>query len=288
MRMIWERDGPGWPNQMASSFVAAGGIRWHVQRMGDGPDLLLVHGTGASTHSWRDLLPVLSRRFRVIAVDLPGHGFSSGVAPGRSSLAGMSQSLLQLLSELQLSPAYCAGHSAGAAILCRMALTDGFAPRSIASINGAFLPLAGAAGVLFSPIAKACAAAPFVARLIAWHARDRAAVTRVLASTGSTLDERGIDLYARLVRDPEHIAGALNMMARWDLSGIERDIAGLRVPLNLIAAQNDRTVPPTQALRIKDRLPGARLISVPGLGHLAHEESPAQFAQILAEIFAGG
>ena len=284
--LIWERDGAGWPNHQASSFVVAAGLRWHVQRMGEGPDLLLVHGTGASTHSWRDLLPALSRRFRVIAVDLPGHGFSGGIARRRSSVAGMSQALMLLLREVGVAPTFCAGHSAGAAILCRMSLTEGFAPRLIASINGAFVPLGGAAGALFSPIAKAFAAAPFMSRLIAWHATDRAAVERVLASTGSNLDERGIDLYARLVRDPGHIAGALNMMAGWDLRSFERDIAALRVPLHLIVAQNDRTVPPSQAQRIKERLSDARLVSVPGLGHLAHEEKPVQFAQILAEIFA--
>jgi magnesium chelatase accessory protein len=286
--LIWERDGPAWPNHAASGFVAAAGIRWHVQQMGEGPALLLVHGTGASTHSWRDLMPALSRRHRVIAVDLPGHGFTSGVPPVRSSLTGMSDSLMQLLKSLGVAPQFCAGHSAGAAILCRMALSNGFAPRSIASINGAFLPLAGAAGVLFAPIAKAFAAAPFVSRLIAWHASDRDRVRRVLASTGSNLDARGVDLYARLVRDPNHIAGALNMMANWDLESFEREISALRVPLSLIAAQNDRTVPPAQALRIRERLTQARFLSVPGLGHLAHEENPERFAQLLGEVFGAG
>ena len=48
--LIWSRDGGDWPNREASAFVEAAGIRWHVQRMGEGPPLLLLHGTGAATH----------------------------------------------------------------------------------------------------------------------------------------------------------------------------------------------------------------------------------------------
>ncbi len=63
--LLWERDRGSWPNSGASRFVTAAGIRWHVQQMGSGPALLLVHGTGASTHSWREVLaPILPARKR--------------------------------------------------------------------------------------------------------------------------------------------------------------------------------------------------------------------------------
>src|SRR5206468_2126887 len=61
-----------WPNRAASLAVEAGGLRWHVQRAGHGPVLLLLHGTGAATHTWRDLLPLLATDFTVVAPDLPG------------------------------------------------------------------------------------------------------------------------------------------------------------------------------------------------------------------------
>ena len=47
----WATDGRDWPNHAASRFVEAAGMRWHVQVMGSGPALLLLHGTGAATHS---------------------------------------------------------------------------------------------------------------------------------------------------------------------------------------------------------------------------------------------
>ena len=78
--MDWARDGADWPHAAHSRFVEVAGQRWHVQLLpgpaADAPVVLLVHGTGASTHSWRALMPLLARRAAVLAVDLPGHGFS--------------------------------------------------------------------------------------------------------------------------------------------------------------------------------------------------------------------
>ena len=54
--------------------VSAGGLNWNVVEAGQGPVVLLVHGTAASVHSWRDVIPLLATTHRVIAMDLPGHG----------------------------------------------------------------------------------------------------------------------------------------------------------------------------------------------------------------------
>ncbi|MEM7746067.1 MAG: alpha/beta fold hydrolase, partial [Pseudomonadota bacterium] len=113
----WNRDGRDWPNREASVFVRTGGVAWHVQRMGSGPRLLLLHGTGGATHSWRGLLPALADRFDVVAPDLPGHGFSS---MGMASLPGMAGAVRDLLATLDVAPEYIVGHSAGAAIALRL------------------------------------------------------------------------------------------------------------------------------------------------------------------------
>ena len=55
-------EGRDWPNRAAQPLRLAGGLDWHVQEMGEGPGLLLLHGTGAATHSFRDLAPLLAKR----------------------------------------------------------------------------------------------------------------------------------------------------------------------------------------------------------------------------------
>ena len=275
---------PSWPHHELSRFVDAGGVRWHVQRSGNGPLLLLVHGTGASTHSWRDLIPILARDYSVLAVDLPGHGFSSPARRADSSIAGMSEQLGELLRALDVDPDYCVGHSAGAVILCRLALDARIAPRCIVGINGAFLPPRGTSRLVFSPVAQLLARSPVLPRWIARRGGNSGSIARIIESTGSHLSSAGIDLYVRLVRDPAHVAGALAMLSRWNLHAFEKELPRLATPLTLVVGERDLAVPPAQAYTVQKRVMRAEVCQLPGLGHLAHEEDPLGVAQELARI----
>lgn len=262
-------------------FVNAAGIRWHVQHMGSGPAALLLHGTGASTHSWADLAPLLAHHFSVVAVDLPGHGLSGALTPSRMSLPGVASAVAELLRTMGIRPAIGVGHSAGAAVLARMTLDRSITPRALVSINGALLPLHGWAGQLFSPLAKLLALNPIVPQMFAWRAGKPAAVERLIAATGSSLTPEQMAHYARLVRDPRHVAGALAMLAHWDLQPLARDLPHLPAELLLVVAQGDRTLPPVHAKRIHALVPRARLADIPRLGHLAHEEDPRTVSAII-------
>ncbi len=286
-RLDWDRDGGDWPNRESSTFVAAGGLRWHVQRMGQGPCLLLLHGTGASTHSWRDLAPLLAQHFTVVAPDLPGHGFTELPAFRHMSLPGMAAMLQALLAELGERPEIAAGHSAGAAILARMCLDGGLAPRRLISLNGALLPMGGVAGRVFSPLAKVLASSSLPAQLFAWRAGDRSVVQRLLRDTGSKIDATGADLYARLAANPGHVGAALAMMANWDLGALSRALPKLKTPLLLVAGSNDRTIPSADAYRVHGMLPSARVVRLIGLGHLAHEEQPDRLADLIVHAARG-
>lgn len=282
-RLDWSRDGLNWPNRDASRFIDAGGLRWHVQQFGapeapEAPTMLLLHGTGAATHSWRDLAPRLAGSFSILAPDLPGHGFTTMPARRAMSMHGMARSIAALLQASDFSPSIIVGHSAGAAIAARMQLDGLVAPKALISLNGAFLPLGGLAGKLFSPAAQLLCGVGFAPQLLARLAGDQTAIDRLLASTGSTIDQTGREGYARLVRSPGHIAGALTMMANWDLEALARDLPRLETRLLLLAGANDLTVPPRQAVRVSRLVRGAAFESLPGLGHLAHEEQPALVA----------
>ena len=78
------------------------------------------------------------------------------------------------------------------------------------------------------------------------------------------------------------------MMANWDLDGLERDLPRLTVPLTLIAAENDRFTPPAIADRVARIVPGAAVVRVSGLGHLAHEEDAEQLAALIRATVAAG
>lgn len=284
MKLDWQRDGATWPHSECSQFVQVGNLRWHVQQIQNrkaAPDLLLIHGTGASTHSWRALMPLLASKFKVWAIDLPGHGFTSAGTPSQMSMQGMAQALASLLETLELQPQVLVGHSAGAAIAMRLCLDGFLKPDALFSLNGALLPLGGLPGLMFPPAAKLMAALPFVPQLFAMSAANPAAASRLIAGTGSVLDAEGTELYARLLRSPDHAAGALAMMANWDLKSLESKIRELQPALTLVVGMNDKAVPPSQANRVHRMLPRSSLIALPGLGHLAHEEQPQTVATLL-------
>ena len=273
-RPDWNRDGARWPHREASRFVEAGGLRWHVQVMGEGPVVLLIHGTGAATHSWRGLMPLLAQRFQVVAVDLPGHGFTSAPRTAGFTLPAMAAGIGQLLGELGLQPAIVIGHSAGAAIATQLALT-GVTDCPIVAINGALLPFPGAAKLIFPTMAKALFLNPIVPRLFSLQGQSRALVKSFLErSTGSRIDEDGARLYQTLFARSDHCAAALGMMACWDLDALERRLDALTVPVLLLAGDRDAAVPPSVSDRVARRLAGAEAQRLPGLGHLAHEEAP--------------
>lgn len=287
VKLQWNLDGRDWPNREASQFVKAAGMTWHVQVMGSGPVLLLLHGTGSSTHSWRDVMPLLAKRHTVVAPDLPGHAFTSEPPPHGHSLPGMAEVVSLLLEHLALKPSRCAGHSAGAAILVRMCIEKFIAPEAVISFNGAFFPVSGVAGPFFKPMAKMMASSAMMPKLFAAMA-DRRAVERLLRDTGSKIDARGLDLYQRLFSNETHVAGTLAMMAAWDLHWVDFDLRRLNQKLVLVKALGDRTVPPSSADRAARLARHPLVIPIDQLGHLAHEEAPDKASAIIKDpdVFA--
>ena len=253
--------------------------RWHVQIAGDGPEVLLIHGAGGATQSWRHLFPILAETHRVIAIDLPGQGFSQSGAQRRFGLDPMAEDVLSLIHAQGWQPDQIIGHSAGAAIALRMA-EMGLKPREIVGINAALGNFKGMAGWLFPMLAKALAVTPLSASLFANTANARK-IHSLIAGTGSTLDAAGEALYLQLCRDTPHVDATLSMMAQWSLDGLLSRLPQIHCPTHFLAATNDKAVPPDISKQAATRMPNARLTNLPDLGHLAHEEDAALIASHL-------
>jgi magnesium chelatase accessory protein len=281
--MDWEAHKATWPNADLSRFVDLPGQTWHVQVHGSGPVLLLLHGTGASTHSFRDLIRPLAQAHTVVCPDLTGHAFTRMHRHMSSSLPHISANLAVLLDQLQLWPQAIVGHSAGAAIGAQLLLDH---PKREAPVliglNPAWLPLHGVASWLFPPTAKVLALNPFSGRLMARYASSDRVARALLDSTGSRLGDAALELYQRLLKSPSHMHGVLAMMTAWKLQALERALPLIHSPVFMHLGANDRTIPAWQAERACALMPQAVKHSFAGLGHLAHEEAPERTsAQIL-------
>jgi magnesium chelatase accessory protein len=284
MPLDWERDGRDWPNRRLSRFVRRRAVRWHIQRGGSGPGLLLIHGAGGSTHSFADLVPLLLAECEVMALDLPGQGFSSGSAP-RFSLPAMAADIGDLLAAEDFAPRLIVGHSAGAAIALRMVLDGRARPWGILCLAGALTPFRGAAGLVFPAMAWMLALNPFAGALIARGIAPRL-VEGLIESTGSRVPPRQVALYRRLIGSPSHVAATLAMMARWDLTALVRDLPRLDLPVTLAIGGRDRAVPAEATAAAAARLPSCAIRRFDDLGHLLHEEAPERIAALIRDRLA--
>ncbi|MEM7547285.1 MAG: alpha/beta fold hydrolase BchO [Pseudomonadota bacterium] len=270
--MNWDQHKSTWPNAALSRIVTCRPHRWHVQRGGTGPRLLLLHGAGGATHSWRDVIPDLMADHEVLAVDLPGHGFTQLGTRHRSGLDHMAEDLTALLAAEDFAPRITVGHSAGAAVALRIAL-DGPQPKGVLTFNAALGNFPGLAGWLFPIMAKLLAINPLTAIAFAKLSSANSS-KRLIDSTGSNIDAAGLAQYGALITDRAHVDGALNMMAQWSLDRLLADLPRLDIPVHLIAAANDKTVPAETSAAVAARMPAATSEIWQDLGHLAHEEVP--------------
>ena len=268
-----------WPNRGVSQHILCAPHLWHVQVLGQGPDLLLIHGAGGATHSWRHVVSALSARFRVIAVDLPGQGFTVLGARDRCGLDPMSRDLSALIRAQGWDPVAVVGHSAGAAIALRLA--DLHPLRAVVGLNAALGEFDGIAGWLFPAMARLLAATPFVAQVFSGIFATRAKTEKLITSTGSTLDKAGLAQYLTLLRRAQHVDATLAMMAQWRLGDLLARLPAMTTPCLFITASNDRAVPPETSQRAAGRMPAAEWLDIPGFGHLLHEEAAERVTPLI-------
>lgn len=287
-----------------SRVVLRGGIRWYVQiarsavrsgsaRHPHSPAVLLLHGTGSSSDSFRELLPLLVEEFAtVIAPDLPGHARTETPPTFVPSLPIMAAAVEELLIDLDVAPAVLVGHSAGAAIIAQLALQGGESvTKQIDLLVGLAAALAPfqtrAARILLRPMAKALAKMADVTpthSVLFRSLRKRETVARMIRSMGSSLEDEGIDHYHRLASEVRHVQGTLSMMARWELESLLHDLPSLETPFLLLAGDRDRAVPVVSQLAVAKRMgSGATVKVVENTGHLLHEEKPALVARLIVE-----
>ncbi len=279
-RPAFAREGRDWPNREASRFVTAGGLTWHVQEAGEGPVLLLVHGTGAATHSWRGLMPLLARDFRVIAPDLPATASPTRCRrrpcrgwPGRSR-SSCASSTWRRRSPSAIPPGPRSWPGSASMAPCRRASSSGSTrPETLSGHGRVHLPGDGA-----GPVPQ-----PVTPRVFAWSA-DRAAVERLIAAPARPSTAPASTSTGACSRPP----------ATWPAPRDDGELgprrprprpAPPRPPTLLIVGGQDRTIAPDVSFGLADRLGGrARVELLRGLGHLAHEERP----ELVAELIRAG
>ena len=273
-----------WPFRTASRHIQCGRHLWHLQDIGSGPAVLLLHGAGGAGHSFRHLIPLLQANHRLLVLDLPGQGFSVPGHRSRCNLDAMAEDIAALAAQEHWPPFAIVGHSAGAAVALRLAeIRD---VRAVIGINAALGGFDGVAGWLFPAMANVLARLPLVPQLFSKLAGTPHQVRQLLASTGSRIEAAGEAQYLHLLRQPDHVAATLAMMAQWNLEGLLRRLPQQTTRCLLITSAGDKAVPPAVSQRAAAVMACAHWVNLPRFGHLVHEESPDQVAGLIMDFIA--
>ena len=270
-----------WPNREKSKFIGVDNYAWHIQKFGAGStQILLIHGTGASSHSWFPLTETLKLEFEILSLDLPGHGFTRALTRQKKQLNIIVGQINSLLKEIDFYPDLILGHSAGAAIAYELAKKMGTKTNTIA-INAAFGQFSGLAGIAFPYFAKIAATTTISARLLSLLANKEELVKKLLYSTGSKIPEEQIRCYQYLFSSPEHVDGTLQLMADWDIGNFLDRLHQDTSPIHFLVGGKDKTVPSHISKSWGKVMPNSILTEFKDLGHLMHEEDPSAILSIL-------
>lgn len=275
-----------WPNRQISRSVEVGGLRWHVQISGKGPLMLLLHGTGSSTHSWAELTPLLNQEAQILNVDLPGHAFTQGASVESLKLEEIASNLIALITELKLPwPAMIVGHSAGAPLALAFAVQAKVKPQVIIGFNPSLIPPPPSYTQFFGPMLGPLTKSATLASILAKIAPLSGMTDRLLDSTNTDLPEINRNYYRRLFASPDHVRGAMNFMASANIDQVLNASAKLPTKLIWVIGESDQWVPELGLQKIIGRyFAKSTVIQWPG-GHIMHEiETPKSADLILSEL----
>lgn len=270
------------------------GFTVHVRDQGprDAPALLLIHGSNASLHTWEPWVQRLSGRYRVITLDLQGHGLTGPDPAGCYTPVCMADTVEAVRQKLGITKMAIAGNSMGGAVATRYALAH---PDRVAAL---ILVDAGGAPVQSKgppPIGFRIAQMPILSDVAA-HITPRAMVAETLqksVSVKSVASEAAVNRYWELLRAPGNRQATMARFATPRTPFTAESLASLQtMPLLLIWGREDALTPVQAAEWFHKVLPQAKLALYDGIGHLPQEEAPDRSAtdvsQFLSEMWPAG
>lgn len=267
-----------------SKFLAlADGARVHYRDQGpkDALPLVLVHGSNASLFTWEPWVKQLDTRFRVITIDMPGHGLTGAVPSHNYSQKGMAAFVAAVTTKLGIAKFAIGGNSMGGAVAARFA--EDYPERTTALILVDAGGMPGKVGD-HPPLAFRIARTPLLNRLLL-HVTPRALFVEGLNDvfvhhalvTPAMVDEYWE--FARMAGTRE--ASLERFQLPWDNS-VKDHISAIRAPTLILWGAQDHLIPVAAAHEYAAAIPGSKLIVYPDSGHGPQEDVPVKSAADVA------
>lgn len=254
------------------------GLELSYRAQGSGPTLLLLHAFPLNQRMWDPLVEALADSVHVVTVDLPGFG-ASQLTDGKQSIDDVADLIADFATRLGHEKFVLGGLSMGGYIALA------FARRHPDRLRGLILADTKATADTEAARAKRITQ---ITELELKGVRGLAERFPHEVTTAGTAIDRP-ELLAQLASwiagaNPQGLAGALHMMA--DRPDAMKDLAGITVPTLVIVGEDDQLTPPAESEAMVNALPNAKIVRIPGAGHISALEAPAAFNSSVAHYMA--
>lgn len=261
--------------------VNARGVPIHVHEEGaaDAPVVILIHGASGNSRDYSFAMTGrLAPRYRVLAVDRPGHGHSGSLHGRGESPAEQAALLDAAVAAMGVERAIVVGHSYGGAVAMAWALGHPERVAGIVTLGGATMPWEGGLGAWYGISSSGLGGAtvvPLVAALASQRSATRS-VSRIFAPQAPPegyLEHVGVGLAIRpaAIRSTSKQVNSLKP----HVTAMAERYSGLTIPIEIVHGARDETVPlETHGRPMSKLIPGAVLTVLDGVGHMPHHAAP--------------
>jgi len=265
----------------ASRFVDDGhGAKIHYRDEGsrDGPALLLIHGSNSMLQTWEPLVALLGDKYRLISLDLYGHGLTGPNPTGAYDAGTNTGAAVRVLDTVGVDKAYWVGNSMGGWLTWRAGLS--VPDRTLG------LVLIDAAGAQveqkIQPYLGARLAQSSIGQILLPEITPRFLVKSSLEENFARpelLTEELVDRYWELLRSPGNRKAAVDRGKTPREPEKWAEVGRLKMPVLLLWGEQDKVIPLSHARAFATAIPGSKLITYADAGHLPMEETPEQVAR---------
>lgn len=270
-----------------SQFVPLQGMQVHLRDEGPRTDpqpIVLLHGTSASLHTWDGWADALKDQRRVIRMDLPGFGLTGPMPDGDYRLTRYVSFVIALLDQLGVQQAVLAGNSFGGNLAWKIAVDHPQRVSRLVLVDAAGYPFDPASMPIGFKIAQIPALRPMMEHTLP-RSMIESSVRNVYGDPSKVTPEL-VDRYQELTLRAGN-RGALVERFRQSPSGeFTMQISQVRQPTLILWGGQDRLIPPDNALSFQRDIAGSRLVMFDALGHVPHEEDPAQTVAAVQDFLA--
>jgi pimeloyl-ACP methyl ester carboxylesterase len=273
---------PEW--RLSREYDSAGGaVAYEV--LGEGPPVVLVHGTPSWSYLWRGVANELAGRFTVYVCDLLGYGGSDQREGQDVSIAAQSRMLTELLDAWGLERPSIAGHDIGGAITLRLMLLEGRRFRRVALCD------AVAIAPWITPFSRHVQRHLEAFQTLPEHIHRQLVAAHLRTAIAREMTDAELDPYLRPWLGPAGQAAYYRQLAQFDeryTREIEPRYGEIRTPTLVLWGEQDNWLDPDLGRRLQGAIPDARLSLIANAGHFLPEDQPGPMASELGRFFADG